>query len=600
MNKNQALMKARGLAKNGQNHEAILLCEKVLSVFPRDPEAKKLLMKFARLQASGLSGALDKTDLIARLYSEKKYDQLIKEFEENQGELTGREDLVILYGSAHEKQSNFTKAADQYLQILRKNPQNATAWNNLANCQASTGDVEAAQNSYQKALEFAPKNPHVYFNVANLYRKNGRLDAATEYYIKCLNIEPKHAQAHLNLGIAYADSNNYAKAEESYRSAIEHFNPQNPDPFYNLALLYQEIGNVDLAIENYMLSLQVDASFAKSYRGITQLDKFQASEEWLKQLLDVYRRCKKEGLDEAEIGFAIYYCCKKLGHYKRGLHYLLQANSNVRSRQPYSIKQEKRGFEFFKSASDQVSRIPDLNFKKNKKTPVFIVGVPRSGTTLIERVLTAHSQIFGCGELNHMKNLCDQHIRQGCSMAEAIHAIRLEYYHRAAPLQGKEKFFTDKMPTNFLFLPLMSCAFPEAKFVHVYRTPAATIWSNFERHFPIGGLDYSYDLNDMVSYYELYRNSMSSYSKMMGEKIFHLDYDQFVQDPRRLTELLFKYMGISVEEAVYSPHEVAQSVLTASHEQVRRPIYKGSSNNWEVFEEFLPVNLRGIETFSTS
>jgi len=154
-------------------------------------------------------------------------------------------------------------------------------------------------------------------------------------------------------------------------------------------------------------------------------------------------------------------------------------------------------------------------------------------------------------------------------------------------LSAGKPFVTDKMPNNFLYIGLICSAFPEAKIVHVKRSPAATCWSNFKHYFLTTGLDYCFDQIDIVHYYQMYEELMLFWGEHYSERIYNLDYEQLTADQETETKKLIQYLGIDWEDACLSPEKNKRYVKTASSMQVREKVYKGSSEEWKKFEKYL-------------
>jgi len=207
----------------------------------------------------------------------------------------------------------------------------------------------------------------------------------------------------------------------------------------------------------------------------------------------------------------------------------------------------------------------------------------------VEQIISAHSNVSGAGELIYVS-------QYGFTLATGIQTsnelalskFREKYLSELSKLSNSKQFVTDKMPQNFIYIPLICAALPEARIVHVKRDPAATCWSNYKHYFASkNGYGYCYDLKDLVSYYELYRDLISSWHSQYPSKIYDLDYEKLTVDQENETRKLIKYLGLKWEMACLSPHKNKRSVRTASQQQVRQKIYKGSSEAWRKYEPFL-------------
>ena len=214
--------------------------------------------------------------------------------------------------------------------------------------------------------------------------------------------------------------------------------------------------------------------------------------------------------------------------------------------------------------------------------------MPRSGTTLAEQIISSHSRITGAGELKYVEKF-GLSLATGYSTIDlaSISKFRSNYLAYLSNVANGKKIVTDKMPQNFRFIPLISAALPEAKFVHLQRNAAATCWSNYRHYFATKGLGFCYDLRDVVSYYQMYLDLMKVWQSQYGNKIYNLDYEKLTNNQEQETRRLIKYLGLSWENRCLSPHKNKRSVATASQQQVRQKVYKGSSKEWEKYEKYL-------------
>ena len=207
--------------------------------------------------------------------------------------------------------------------------------------------------------------------------------------------------------------------------------------------------------------------------------------------------------------------------------------------------------------------------------------MPRSGTTLIEQIISCHSDVTGAGELEVVRRLAVDLPSSKSS------DFRDHYFEKVGPLALGNRFVTDKMPHNFLHIDLICRALPEAKIIHVKRDPAAICWSNYQHYFPSQELAYACDLEDIVNYYQMYDDLMQFWYDNYGDRIYQLDYDQLTVDQEAETIKLIHHIGLEWQNACLSPHKNMRGVHTASQQQVRQKVYTGSSAHWRKFEPFL-------------
>ena len=227
--------------------------------------------------------------------------------------------------------------------------------------------------------------------------------------------------------------------------------------------------------------------------------------------------------------------------------------------------------------------------------PIFILGFPRSGTTLVEQIISSHSEVTGAGELIHVSQFgADLALNAKDLTQLAVSEFRSRYLSVLSKLSNDKPFVTDKMPQNFRFIPLICAAFPEAKIIHVQRNAAATCWSNYKQYFPKKGLGYSYNLNDVVAYYRLYIGLMKFWQSKYDNRIYNLDYEKLTTEQEKETRKLINHLKLNWQDACLSPHNNKRSIRTASQLQVRQKVYKGSSETWRKYEKYLNGALDGL------
>jgi hypothetical protein len=176
-----------------------------------------------------------------------------------------------------------------------------------------------------------------------------------------------------------------------------------------------------------------------------------------------------------------------------------------------------------------------------------------------------------------------------------VSAFRERYLAELAKRADGQAFVTDKMPQNFRYIALICAAFPEAKIIHVLRNTEATCWSNFKHYFASKGLGYSYNLEDTVAYYGLYKHLMHFWSQSYSDRIYHLDYDKLTENQEPETRRLIENLGLNWEDECLAPQNNKRSVRTSSQHQVRQKVYKGSSQAWRKYEPFLDGVFDGLK-----
>jgi len=296
--------------------------------------------------------------------------------------------------------------------------------------------------------------------------------------------------------------------------------------------------------------------------------------------------------------FALAKSSEDLGNLEEAFRYLEEGNALRKKFLNYDIVQDEELFSRIRKTANSFKNFSfDAAGDENLPTPILILGMPRSGTTLVEQIISNHSKVIAAGELRFLKMFGSPLAEGKVGVSEdKLRTIRNQYLNEIKKLSVGRPFVTDKMPINFFYIGLICSALPEAKIVHVKRNPAATCWSNFKQYFPAKGLGYSYDLFDVVHYYQMYQELMLFWDKHYPEKIYHLDYEQLTTDQESETKKLIQYLGIGWEDACLFPEENKRYVKTVSKLQVREKVYKGSSEEWKKFEKYLDRAFDGLPT----
>jgi hypothetical protein len=231
------------------------------------------------------------------------------------------------------------------------------------------------------------------------------------------------------------------------------------------------------------------------------------------------------------------------------------------------------------------------------RKPVFIVGMPRSGTTLVEQILSSHPLVYGAGELPYIRNLCTtMHELTGTGMhypacmaaitRSGLDKLADRYLHQVEVLSPEAVRITDKMPHNFMHLGLISLLFPEAAIIHVKRNPLDTCLSCFFQYFS-SGHEYSYDLKNLGNHYRQYRLLMERWKNMLNLPIFELEYEDLIANPEAVSRKLIEFCGLPWDDNCLAHHKEDQIARTASYAQVRKPIYNSSCERWKNYAPFM-------------
>jgi len=418
--------------------------------------------------------------------------------------------------------------------------------------------------------------------------QNGQLDQAAFAFDKAINIEPSSADAHNNLGNVLLDQDKPEEAIKAFNEALT-IKPEYAEAYYNSGNALQALGMFNDALEAYKKAISYKPDYADAYRGLSSVDKYKNNEHQLMQVESLLSSQNVTENAKCSLNFALAKMYEDKGELKKAFKCLSEGNSQRKRILKYSIEQDEKLFDKVKEMQPMLLK-NTLKRRENSNDllPIFIVGMPRSGTTLIEQIISSHSQVTGAGELSSVSKYGSAIATGGKPVNNlVISEFREKYLSEAAMFLKGNSIFTDKMPQNFRFIPLICAAFPEAKIIHVKRDAAATCWSNYKQYFVSKNIGYCYDLEDVTKYYKLYKNLMSLWQSDYSDRIYNLDYDQLTTSQEKETRKLINHLKIDWDEACISPHNNKRSVRTASQQQVREHVYQGSSEVWRKYEMFL-------------
>ena len=255
----------------------------------------------------------------------------------------------------------------------------------------------------------------------------------------------------------------------------------------------------------------------------------------------------------------------------------------------YEKAQDKKLFERLKASYPRIAgHTFEPTIVASEPTPIFIVGMPRSGTTLVEQIISSHPLVTGAGELLFVSQFGSSiAVGQTVVDAEALTTFREEYLSSLKQRSEGNAIVTDKMPRNFRFLGVIAAALPEAKIIHVKRDPAAVCWANYTQYFTNDSLGYCYSLDDVLHYHHLYQDLMQYWHQLIPNRIYDLDYKLLTENQEEETRNLVGHLGLEWDDACLYPQDNKRAVATASNVQVRHKVYQGSSEKWKRYRPYL-------------
>jgi tetratricopeptide (TPR) repeat protein len=451
------------------------------------------------------------------------------------------------------------------------------------------GRLAEAEAAYVQLLTRWPDLANTWYNLALLQRRAGRFDAALASYRQALDrgiSEPE--EVHLNRGVIYADCLRQDEAAERELHAALALNPKYVPALLNLANLREDFGRRAEALELYEKILALEPRHHEALARYAGLKSVRAPDDPLvARLTGAIDDPQASAAERASLGFALGKCLDSAGAYDRAFSAYEAANRFSRQ-SAAGVAYDRGAHERF---IDQLIAGSAPRSTQTSARPIFICGMFRSGSTLTEQVLAAHSRVTAGGELSLVPAMVRNDLAPFPASLTSIPPQRLatlaaRYLDELSRLFPGGDHVTDKRPDNFLYIGLIKSLFPNARIVHTTRNVLDNCLSIYFLHLD-HGMSYALDLLDIAHYYSQYRRLMAHWQSLYGADIFDFDYDRFVRDPRPAVAGLLDFCGLGWEEACLSFQDAANAVKTASVWQVREPLYARSSGRWRHYERQL-------------
>jgi tetratricopeptide (TPR) repeat protein len=502
------------------------------------------------------------------------------------------------HGNVLREQGKLHEAKACYTEALRLNPDLAMTYNNIGQAVQEEGKLDDAVTWYQKGLQLEPGSARIHCNLASALADQEKDSEAIGEYQRALQLDPNHAEAHHGLGTVVHDQGDFQEAAGRFREALR-LKPDLVAAHTSLGTVLEELGEFDAALACFREALRYDPNCAGAYGqlGTTLRSKLPEDDRAaMRRLLSDPDLSPGKAL---ALHFGLAQVLDAQGAYAEAAEHLRRANG-LRQAEWQKRGQAYDAAEHGKFVDGLMATFTPAFFERIRgfgletERPVFIVGLPRSGTTLIEQILASHSQVFGAGELRHVRDTFEALPRTMGSEALPIECVR-ELDRATAGLLGQRHLerlrrinepavrIADKMPDNYLHLGLIATLFPRAKLIHCrrdLRDVAVSCWmTNFRQ------IRWAFDLEHIASRFGEYRRVMDHWRRVLPVPLLEVDYEETVADLEGVARRLVAWCGLDWEPACLTFHETRRPVRTASVSQVRQPIYQRSVARWKHYEK---------------
>lgn len=520
----------------------------------------------------------------------------------------------------------------EHREAVRLQPGFVEAWYNLGVALQDQGKLEEAAEAYQRAIALRARLPKALTNLGGVLKDLGRLSESMEACRAALAIKPDLVEAAAILVATLLELERHDEAERQLDASLA-LAPADPRLLCLKAGILTDLSRLDEATATYDLVLERDRGQAAAYTGLATIaqnvgDQSRASEYFQQALAarpgygpavyglahsrkfseadgelirEIRRGLERQPIsrgDELSLHFALGKIYDDMGKHDQAFAHFQSANAIKRERTTFDRDAHRAYIDALIEVFDTgffARRSADWGLESER--PIFIVGMPRSGTTLVEQIISSHPRVAAGGEMRHLTAVIGsipsdysgpvgyprtlQQLDRG-----AVLALGQGYLQRLPPGDPEQDRITDKMPANFFHVGLISILFPRARIIHCYRDPMdlclSIYFQNFDSYHP-----YAYDLGDIGFYYREYERLMAHWYAALGPRLCRLNYAELVNKPDAETRRLVEYCGLEWDGRCLRFHDNKRPVNTASHWQVRQPIYQGSVQRWRDYESYL-------------
>ena len=442
---------------------------------------------------------------------------------------------------------------------LRQSEHAPLIWRGLGEVLLALGRLDEAQAAARRAAALEPDNPHTWTTIAAVSTRLMRQEQALEAYERAARLKPDEARLRMSIGH-----------------------------------VQKTLGRGSESVASYKAALAIDPECAESYWSLADLKSYLFTDAEIGAMKRLLERDGGARSSRAQLHFALGTACEQRGQYAEAFAHYAQGNALRRLDAPFDIEGFERRTERIRAFFDSAFFAQCAGAGSADGAPIFIVGLPRSGSTLLEQILASHSQVEGTMELPNIITLVHELDdmapgRQGYPQTlsrvprASLAALGARYLSETAPLRHGRPRFTDKLPNNFSHVGLIHAILPNATIIDARRHPMDCCFSTFKQHFA-AGQTFSYDLQDLGRYYRCYLSLMDHWDTVLPGRVLHVQYEELVRAPEESIRRVLEHCRLPFEPACLAFHETRRPVRTASAEQVRQPLYTSGIGHWRHFE----------------
>ena len=510
--------------------------------------------------------------------------------------------LYNIRGVCYQTIRELGNAIDDFSQATILKSDYAEAYCNLGVTYQEKGDLVSAVNAYKNAIDNDNNYPTAHNNLGKIFLASGEIDSSIKHLECAITLKSDFADAHNNLGSAFLRINKLNDAIKSYKKAIA-LKPDFAVANNNLGIAYLRTGDPKLASKFFENAITITPGYATAHHNLSGVKVYKEKDKQVSLIESLLIENNLSQKERIYLNFALAKAYEDLGNHEELFKHLNEGNRIRKKEMSNSIADSEEHNELIKLFfnSNNINNIK-LTYRDSLPIrPIFIVGMPRSGTSLVEQIISSHHEVYGAGEVNNFHNIImpiiEKHaVNENYNLKNDEFAlIRKQYSNSLERFYANEKVITDKWILNFKTIGFILSAFPESKIVHLKRDARATCWSIYKHYFSDEGNRWAYDYQDLDRFYKSYVGLMDYWHNLFPGKIYDISYEDLTSNQEKETRNLLKYCDLDWDENCLNFYTNTRAVKTASAVQVRNKMYQGSSDVWRQYSEHLKPLLDALK-----
>ena len=494
-------------------------------------------------------------------------------------------------------QGDAKKAVVECENLNRKYPKYGSGWHTASHLMMRLGNAAAALVAIEQALSVDPERIEWYLQRAMCLARLGRIDELEPAVQALSRRKMKTAYQMSSLGMLHTQLGSREAAVDLYKQAVE-VEPNDARHYYNLACLQRSLGELSAAEENYDAAVRLNPADYESYKIRSDLRPQTPERNHVDELEQLLAGDLEDERGGIQISYALAKELEDLGEAERSFKHLKAGSDRRRKLMKYEVDRDLETIEAIKRTFERGVFENDKPGCDNSE-PIFILGMPRTGTTLVERILASHTDVFAAGELNNfaaqlMTMMRAQNVDKKVTRDQMVESsaqldfqrLGESYLASTRPFTGHTKRFIDKMPLNYLYVGLIHLALPNATIINLQRDPMDTCYAIYKQLF-VDAYPFSYDLEELARYFVAYHGLIQHWNTVLPGVIHTIHYEELVDDIEGETRQMLTACDLDWQPQCLKFYENKEASTTASTAQIRRPVYRSSVGKWKDYEEYL-------------